>query len=373
MTIGITTIHRICNYGSALQAYALQQCISKLGYDCEVIDYIYPNFFHLNLRLPAGETNPSVLRTAKIAIADFLTQKSKREERFAEFLSGHIKLSTNRYETKEAIRDDPPFYDTYITGSDQVWNPRYMNEDPTFLLEFARPDARRIAYAASFGDTRIDSRYSGLYQRNLRKFHAISVRESQGVQIVSDLIGVKPSHVLDPTMLLSATEWTRLAVIPKLRRKYILCYFLGYAFNPLPYADDLAEQVRRITGYELVYLNPDIKHALLPHVNAVYDAGPREFLGWIENAEIVLTTSFHGTAFAANFNRPFLSLVDDAPSLDCRQISLLNKIRLQSQILQKNSPWPESSHFSPDFSEANKILEKVRCASVDFLRGALQL
>ena len=174
-------------------------------------------------------------------------------------------------------------------------------------------------------------------------------------------------------MLLSATEWKRLAVAPKLRRKYILCYFLGYAFNPLPYSDDLAEHVRRITGYELVYLNPWLKSAFLPHVKAVYDAGPREFLGWIENAEMGRTTSFHGTAFAANFNRPFLSLVDDAPSLDCRQISLLNEIHLQSQLLRKNSLWPECSHFSPDFSEANKILENVRCASVDFLRTALQL
>jgi polysaccharide pyruvyl transferase WcaK-like protein len=373
MTIGITTIHRICNYGSALQTYALQRSISKLGYDCEVIDYIYPNSFHLNARSPVGMTKPKLSDRAKNAVAEFITQKRKREQRFAEFLSGQIKLSTNHYNSMETIQDDPPFYDTYVTGSDQVWNPRYMLQDPTFLLEFALPNARRIAYAASFGDSRIDPQYKELYQRNLRKFHAISVRESQGMQIVSDLIGKKPSHVLDPTMLLDETEWKHLTVVPKLQKKYILCYFLGYAFNPFPYSDDLAEHIRRSTGYELVYLNPSIYQAFSPCIRAVYDAGPCEFLGWISNAEIVLTTSFHGTAFAANFNRPFLSLIDENSSLDCRQISLLNKIQLESQLLRKNAVLPECTNISPDFSAANKILENVRYESVDFLRGALQI
>jgi hypothetical protein len=373
MRIGITTIHRIFNSGSALQAYALQRCISKLGCDCEVIDYVYPNSYHRGASSCTDLAKVSTVKRVKEAVAALVTRKRTREKRFDEFLSEHLHLSRRRYETMDEVRREPPLYDAYVTGSDQVWNPRYMRDDPTFLLEFAPSAAGRIAYAASFGDSRIDPCYAELYQRNLRTFRAISVREAQGVPIVFDLIGERPLIVLDPTMLLPAAEWESLAVAPKLRRKYILCYFLSYAFNPWPYADRLAEHIRKVTGYELVYLDPPIEKAFMPQVRAVYDAGPREFLGWLANAEIVLTTSFHGTAFAANFNRPFLSLVDDVQTLDCRQLSLLNEIHLQGQLLRKNSPLPERPLLYPDFAAANKKLENARGVSLEFLRKALQL
>ena len=32
-------MHRVVNYGSALQAFALQQALLKMGYDNELIDY----------------------------------------------------------------------------------------------------------------------------------------------------------------------------------------------------------------------------------------------------------------------------------------------------------------------------------------------
>lgn len=46
--VGIITVHRLPNWGSVMQGYALQKVIEKLGYNCECIDYIYPNEWHIS-------------------------------------------------------------------------------------------------------------------------------------------------------------------------------------------------------------------------------------------------------------------------------------------------------------------------------------
>lgn len=372
LKVGITTIHRIANFGSALQAYALQRTISELGYDCEIIDYIYPNSYHRKQNTTPPESQ-SLSQKIKKKIVTSITKVKKKEQIFSEFISSYLKLSASQYKTIESLQQSPPLYDIYVTGSDQVWNPTYMHFDPTFLLEFAPESAKKISYAASFGNSRIDDCYVPLYRKCLHAFSDISVREAAGARIVAEMTEKKAQHVLDPTLLLTADAWGRLAVRPKLKKKYILCYFMSYAYNPQPYADSLAKELMKSTGYDLVFLTSDINKdkLFIPSVNLVFDAGPREFLGWFANAEMVLSSSFHGTAFSVIFNKPFLSLVNDMPTLDCRQKNLLEELNLYNQIFPIRSPFPEPSRLQPDYAEVNERLEGARQRSVDFLANAL--
>ena len=370
--VGITTIHRIANYGSALQTYALQRSISNLGYACEVIDYIYPNSYHKKTKL-FDPGNLSLLRKMKNNFGKFLTKQKKRERAFTDFLSNYIKLSKHKYPTIESLQQSPPQYDIYVSGSDQVWNPKYLDGDPTFLLEFSPVDAKRVSYAASFGVTSFEQRYVTLYRKHLRKFSNISVREDAGIQIVTDLVNRKSQKVLDPTFLVSADEWKRLAIKPKIKKKYILCYLLGYSFNPQPYADILAKQIGKATGYELVFIgSPHPYKVFDPIVHTVFDAGPMEFLGWFANAEIVLTTSFHGIAFSVIFNKRFFSIINDMPTLDCRQKSLLEELYLQDKALPMNTPLPDLSRLQPDYGKVNRLLDTARQKSLDFLSNSLK-
>lgn len=370
--VGIMTMHRKFNFGSALQTYALQRTILKLGYDCDVIDYLYPNSYHIGKNIPQP-VEVSRLAKVKDQIGRYLTSQKERECAFSEFMSGYIKLSKEQYPTIESLLQSPPQYDIYVSGSDQVWNTKYLHEDPTFLLKFAPQDAKRISYAASFGNSSLDQRHAALYRDNLQKFSSISVRESSGVQIVADLIDRQSQVVLDPTFLLSADDWMPLAIKPELEGPYILCYFLHYTFNPQPYADMVARQISKATGYKLVFILPDAyKGKMLdPRVHTVFRAGPREFLGWFANAEIVLTTSFHGTAFSINFEKRFLSIVDDAPTLDCRQKSLLEELDMRDQILPMSAPLPDLSRLQPGYAESNKLLETARRKSFEYLCDSL--
>jgi hypothetical protein len=369
--VGITTMHRVANYGSVLQTYALQRSISNFGYDCEVIDYIYPNSYHQKAK-PHGKV--SLFQNIKNHVGKFLTKQEMRERAFSEFISEYIKLSEHKYPTIESLHQSPPEYDIYVSGSDQVWNTKYLDGDPTFLLDFAPEEAKRISYAASFGNSSFDQRYAALYRKHLLNFSRISVREATGMQIVTDLSNQKSQWVLDPSLLLSADDWMRLAIKPKLKKKYILCYYLGYTFNPQPYADNLAKQLCKATGYELVFIAPrPYKNKICdPTVHTVFDAGPREFLGWFANAEIVLTTSFHGTTFSITFNKKFFSIVNDAPTLDCRQKSLLEELHMHDQVLPMNTPLPDLSRLQPDYGKVNKSFEIARQKSLDFLSASLE-
>ncbi|MFH2044520.1 MAG: polysaccharide pyruvyl transferase family protein [Pseudomonadota bacterium] len=371
MKVGMVTIHRVPNYGSILQTYALQRSIINIGYDCEVIDYLYPNNYHQKPKPPNSEKS-SLYSKLKLIIADMITGRRRREEAFAEFLTNYIILSNDQYKTMSSLHECKPEYDIYITGSDQVWNTKYMLADPTFLLEFAPESAKRIAYAASFGNDSFDQHYAELYKKHLRKYSNLSVRERSGTHIIADLIGRSSEEVLDPTLLLTSDEWRRLAIQPRLKKKYILCYFLEYSFNPQPYAEILAMNLKKNTGYELVILLPyTIKKILNSKIHAIFNAGPREFLGWFANAEIVLTTSFHGSVFAISFEKTFVSLVSEKPTSDCRQRNLLEGLQMPNQILPINSELPELSRIQPDYDVVNKRLNDMRKKSLQYLTNAL--
>lgn len=369
--VGVTTIHRLLNYGSVLQTYALQNRIAQLGYDCEVIDYVYPNKYHLELD-SVNKGNASVFRSVLSKMARYLTSHNKKVKAFAAFRSEHIKHSAVEYRTLESLHNSPPGYDVFVTGSDQVWNPAYMHGDMTFLLDFAQNNAKRIAYAASFGNSDFDQRYAELYKKHLLAFSDISVREWSGIDIVADLTGASARRVLDPTLLLTAEDWVRLAVKPRHKNKYILCYLLEYSFNPQPYADNLAKQLQELTGYDVVFLKPPIRKLFDPKVRCAFAAGPREFLGWFAEAEFILTTSFHGTAFSVNFNKPFLSIVNDGATRDCRQYSLLEQLGLLNQIIPKNSPLPDLDGLQLNYGVVNRKLECARRESLAFLSNALE-
>ena len=197
--VGIITMHKVVNYGSALQAYALQRVIEKLGYDCEIIDYVYPNEYHLSQypKLPAWKSWVLFL----IQMLYGFPQK-KRIKLFERFYKDYLKLSPVCYKSREQLQGNPPHYDIYVTGSDQVWNPKSIVEDTSFMLSFVRNDVHKISYAASFATDSIPDRFRGLYKAYLDMYSAISVREKNGIEIIRNLIEKKSELVLYPTILL---------------------------------------------------------------------------------------------------------------------------------------------------------------------------
>lgn len=369
-SIGIITIHKIYNYGSALQAYALQKACEDLGYKVEIIDYNYPNQAHSNNKYTVRGAQPNEPRWIKMLYALDLIRQHRG---ISAFVGKYQHLSPKQYDSPEILKADAPQYDVYITGSDQLWNPRHCNGDPAFMLHFAPNGALKISYAASISANKLPDELHPLYKELLSRYEHIAVRENSGVQVIKEITGKDATVVLDPTLLLNKEQWNEIAS-PKrqFKKKYILCYFLNYTFNAFPYVDELAQYMQIQTGYEIVRVARPPHHLFTPHTYYKVGASPEEFLALVRDAEMVLTTSFHGTAFAVNYGKPVFTVVQERNASDSRQVSLMHNLGLDAQILSIKDEMPDKNRFTYDVLKEQLRLEELRKASIEYLQKALK-
>lgn len=342
--VGIITMHRVKNYGSALQAYATQYMVEKLGYECEIIDYQYPGLYQFErspYRHPVIAAKLWWLRPTWLRVKWWFMMKKERRmwrvrlkkgklDSFEQFYHDFLKLSSFFY-APSSLRSAPPAYDIYMTGSDQVWNPKYAKGDTIFLLDFVS-SKKKIAYAASFASDKLEEQFASSFKPLLQQYEAISVREFGGKKIIKDLLGKEVPVVLDPTLLLDADEWSSLSGLcskhPYQGKKYILVYMLDYAFDPSSVIYDIIRRLQEQTSYEVVSIGNFDKCKFSPY-KAVAEAGPLEFLQLFRYASYVVTSSFHGTAFAVNFGIPLYPVVPPFYMSDDRQLSLLKSLGLE--------------------------------------------
>lgn len=320
MKASIITMTCTYNYGATLQAFALQQYIESLGCECDIINHMgWEN--HRTISYKEG------LKSFLLKVL-FKKQLELGYERFEKFYKQHMHM-TRRYNTVKDLVDDPPDSDLFITGSDQVWNPR----DPKyqkFFLEFV-PDSRmKISYAASLGDSFIPEDKKRYYSEQLKRFNAISVREEQGKKLIGELTDKDVNVNCDPVILIDSDKWRSLEKpIKNLRKPYILCYMI---YVP-EWFNTFVKEVKRNTGMDIVVLG-------LNGISKVYDdkyircAGPAEFLWLFDNAEMVISSSFHGNVYSILFEKKLVSLPD--PKRPDRIHNLLSLFGLESFELYEN-------------------------------------
>jgi len=368
--VGLITMHRVLNAGSALQAYALQRKVQDLGYQCEIIDYVFPNKKQIDKECFLA----SLKRYARVELSNlawgFPTRI--RKKRFQNFYNRFYSLTPKMYTSPDDLHTDPPSYDVYLTGSDQVWNPRHIKDDTTFFLSFCKKKtAARISFASSFATNHIPDEYKKLYSRYLDSYNQISVRENTGVGIVAELTGKKAEVVCDPTLLLDGNQWSQLAELSsiKIKRPYILAYVLSYSFNPYPQIDTMIDQLQKQVKMPVIYLNGRWADRKKGYGNVIKSAGPFEFLWLFQNADYVITTSLHGTAFALNFQKPFYSMIENSKK-DSRILSLLQLAGAQNRA--KLITDKHINFKAMDYKFIGKSLETLRTQSTNYLQNALK-
>lgn len=327
--IGFITMHRIQNYGSILQTYALQQKLKNIGVENEIIDYIFPSPSKKGIKSFCKD----IVKYALDGLLGFPLMKQKK--RFKSFYKNNLIITPNAYD-KKSIATNPPIFDAYISGSDQVWNPQTIKDDTTFLLSFVPDDKPRASFSSSFTMNELPKELHSVYTKELQKFSSISVREESGVSIVKSLIGKEAKLVCDPTLLLDKKDWDKIAAKSAItiKEKYILVYILAYMYNPYPEIDNLIEKVQKELGnLKVIYLTGRKEDLFKPNSRLIKDAGPNEFVYLFKNAEFVITTSFHGTVFSLIYNKPLYAVVKDLNTLDGRIPSLLAKAGCSSSLI----------------------------------------
>ena len=363
MKAGLVTFYHIHHYGALLQAAATERAVESLGGECEIIDY-YVNQNNDLFRKPTG------VGSAAADVHTALHYKALRDryQRFERFSKDHLRISGHRFESLEELRSAELPYDLILSGSDQIWNPKIFPDgrfDPVFFGAFST--RRKIAYAPSFGVPHIPEGMEEELRSYLEQFSHISVRERQGREIVKEITGKDVPVVLDPTLLLTAEQWSAMAVPPDRSGGYILCYCISKPGALAPYIQRLAEE----TGLPVVQLC-GIRQKVHPKAACVLDAGPSEFLGLFQNASYVCTNSFHGTVFSVQFQKPFFTAV--APSElaapeSSRTFSILSRLGLTERIIGTGAT--AGLDDTIDWADVDRRLRAARQSSLDYLRAAL--
>lgn len=357
MKIGILTFHRSHNYGSMLQAYALQQTLLGEGYSCDIIDFATPAQGRLYSHpLKGSNVIKNTLKTLSLPFWSELRDRIKKYERFETFISQRYKLSSKSFSRREELNNID--YDVIITGSDQIWNTGCVDFDWAYYVDFDY-NGMRIAYAVSMGPGRDNLLEKDRISRCVQLYDKVMVREKGTSDKVMSICNVKSTITLDPTLLLQTNKWEDLAGSePLIPGDYIFCY------SPVPKMEmfNLAKYLGEKTNMKVVTSLPiprtsffDIfkKQDILQQYIA---AGPIEFLNLMKYARFVISSSFHAVAFSHIFKIPFWA-IDGMKDNRIRTLLINSNLekRGNSTDYIKNH-WQET--YDVDFSVAEENLAK---------------
>lgn len=348
MKVGIITIHNPPNYGAMLQAYALSTYLQKKGFDAEIVDYDQPDlsaYFRFKWSFP-----PRINNWLRI-------------KRCRAFVDNQQRKSAKTYRSPEEFIPDANNYDALITGSDQVWFVGPVQYyDPLYFLDLPESRARKISYAASVGGSKTFGEFEEKVSSALSRIDHLAVRDEHSFSLVDPLVETTPTQVVDPTFLRDFSEL--LSTNSPEPEPYLLLFGnISKKWGPL--IKEVAKRRNVKTIVTLQYKNDFATKRLGA-------PSPVDWINYFKHADSVITTYFHGTAFAINFQRPFISI--PTPGRVEKVKGLLANVGLEERFIADDGPTENAADlFSApiDWTSAKSQLDARVATSEAFLANAL--
>ena len=359
---GILTFHSALSYGAALQSYALQQFLFGCGIDNEIVDYrcdYMEKEYKSLIKIVKGKELKSFV--GSVVKMPNKIKSLRLSKSFQDRFMKKSKLVTR--EKIESIRDN---YTIFIAGSDQVWSPICVGFDKTYFLDFARPE-QKYSYAASFATSEIPQELQGEYSELLSDFRYCSVREDSGKKIIESLTDKTADVHVDPTLLLDAKQWDKIAGERIIKEKYIFLFNVLKPKKMIEYAVKLGKE----KNLPVYYLND--KHLPISGIKYAKPVAADGFVNLIKNAEYVVTNSFHASVFSIIYHKNLVMEFDNEIKRNIRSEELLKQLSITDREIK------EGCHINPDsfvdWDNVDKILEQNRKSSEEYivcLKGEIQ-
>lgn len=373
--IAVVNRTNLKNYGSVLQVYALCEAINNLGYETEVIWERGNLSKNWDIRpKKIAQTLYKLLLNPNLFLSTFKTTKAvkgtvislEKVSKFDKFVQEHFtRLFFSNKELVQIAKTDK--YSKFVCGSDQIWSSTTLYVDPLMYLRFS-PAEKRVAYAPSLGRDYIPNYNRRIMRKYISDIPYVSVREEVGQRLIKELTGRDVPVVLDPTLLLTKCDWEKLRN-PEKRNDYVLCYFLNET------SEDVVNRIVSLCEKNnKMIINIGCPIAQSGKVEIVNEnAGPSEFLGLVENAEMIFTDSYHGMLFSIIYQRPFWSIARNYGEFDqsSRQKTVLSMLKLENRYIDRNN-LENISVESIDYNAVNEVLLQKRECSIDYLDKALK-
>ena len=368
--VGLITYHSAYNYGSVYQAFATQQMISFLGYDCEIINYRMQSQkdFYKNIRFKYG---------IRILIKDLMLltlyrDRAKRNKKFESFFTEYFHLTREIHEPEEAF-DIMKKYDQVVSGSDQIWN-KYSDElfnadweymDPYLLGKFK---GKKISYASSLGGMKENDIKRILPRINL--FDTIAMREKQSADLLTSLIGRNVEFVLDPTFLMAPQDWITKFHLQRNDKHYVLYYTLD-GYRQMKERRVLISRIADQFNCKVILVTPLINYFVKDsRVEKCVDLGPKEFMNLLYNADHVITDSYHGTILSINFEKDVYSLCKEGGA-EFRKTEVMTRLGMKERIIYSINDIINKNYERIDYANVKKLLDPLKRKSMKYLKDAL--
>lgn len=362
--IGIITFHNSYNCGSMLESYAMQTIIEKQNIQAEIVNFSSDGQKELYSVWFKNNSIKNIIKN--IILIPVHKRLINNNNKYEEFKNKNFKLS-KQYNSGDKI--DEKDYDIVIAGSDQIWNITIKDADDVYFLNWVK-NARKVAYSPSFGAKKISDYTTNIekYQNYLTEFDALSIRENNGKKWLKELINKDVDVLLDPTLLLDCEDYDKImATDIKINDKYIFFYSPSFNINICKYVKKIADKynLKVITWSTKSYCTKMIKKFgfVLPDYE-----NPSMYLSLIKNAELVLTTSYHGTIFSTIYRKKFITIKNgEMYGNDDRVITLLSQMDMMDRLI----PYEFDDKFNylsnVDYSKYDESIKKLREKSMKFI------
>lgn len=386
--IGIAAVTYKENFGSALQTFATQYTLEKMGYDARIFEikgvhreihikkllyYAGRMFDSVELKYLLANLKSRSRKTASASTDQYAQEMKVRKQVYADFNKKWNKMLPTVKGWK-ALSEQASQMDAVVVGSDQLWRPSNI-VGCYFTLEFVPDNVKKIAFSTSFGVPELPKKLHKHAKKYLSRIEHISVRENSGADIVKAESGREATVVCDPTMMLTAEDWMHIQdEKPFAEGKYILMYLMG----DNPEQREFVKQLSKKTGCRIVGLLHGATYIAYDEEVAdekPFNVGPSEFVNLIRNAEYVCTDSFHCCVFSILNATKFFAFrrwPDGSKfSANDRLYTLLDFTGLSTRMLMGTEDVDKCIAEEIDFT---KVLEKVaekRAMSMEYLTNAL--
>ena len=363
MKIGLTTLHNY-NYGSVLQCLATQEFLKKNECDCNIIEVpgssgilgkIRSVFRLILLMLRYPRNAKDIYKMLKAQSAKGLTISKESVDSMSLFLSKYLnikKISKSDLSNFDFIRK----FDLFFSGSDQVWNGSQVTNFNLYFLRFCSKE-KRIAWSPSFGGKEISDYNKKRYKKFISEFAKVSCREKSAVKIIKELCDIDAVQLFDPVVLLSAEEWRAFYAKENAcenTKDYIFVLFLNEPKK------EVVEKINAIANQKkCVVISFSYHYKVYEKLeNLTCENGsPQKFLRLIDNAQMVLTDSFHVSLFSAILHTNFYTFDRNYTGGQNQSARLVSFFNLVNELSRYN---PENFDECPNYEYIDKVFESER-------------
>lgn len=361
------------NYGSILQAYALQEAMK------EIDDVQYEIICQFGKKIVSKDNFFDKVKSIgirKTLLKGFwkfcFTGMRTRSGALQRFVDEYLNISLKQY-NDDTISKSCDYYDAFVCGSDQIWNPNLTSFDSMYWLTFAG-NMPKFSYAPSIGIQKLSERESIVVKTNLESFVAVSCREESGSNLINGILGSRVCEtVLDPTLMVDKKIWDKLQVEQKIKEKYIFTYMLRGTKVQRKYIEDFAKK-KNMKIVTLPFLETEyiVKYDFKFGDIKLWDVDPIDFIDLIKNAEYTFTDSFHCIVFSLLYHTPFFIFPKKGNSQMTRIEDLQQKLNIDTRIIVDRESIELIENKKINWEAVDKSIDDLRRNSHQYLVNSVE-